>query len=101
MCAVFGFYGSGAEVLNQENSGRQWLDENIDNLLAICLAKKYSWIKIKDNWALRESDNDTHEEIKRFVEVIIDNIRTRSGLRFSVMSLQHRDWIGQYIRDYG
>lgn len=101
LCAVFGFYGSGADVLNQENSGQQWLNENIKNLLAICLAKKYSWMKVQDNWALRKADINSHEEIKRFIAVLIDNIRTRSEHRLNVMGLQHRDWLGQYIRDYG
>jgi hypothetical protein len=101
LCAVFGFDGSGADILNQENSWRQWLNENIKNLSAICLAKKYSWMKVNNNWALRGADINSHEEIKRFIAVLIDNIRTRSELRLNVMGLQHRDWLGEYIRDYG
>jgi hypothetical protein len=101
LCAVFGFGGSGPEELVQENIGRQWLDANIRNLIAICIDNKYSWIKVQSNWALRDYDEDTHEEIKRFIAVFIDNIRTRSEQRLAVMGLQHRDWLGQYIRDYG
>jgi hypothetical protein len=57
-------------------------------------------MKVNDNWTLREVDIKSHEEIKRFIAVLIDNIRTRSEQRLKVMGLQHWDWLGQYIRDY-
>jgi hypothetical protein len=101
LCAVIGFYGSGSKHLSDENSGRLWLKQNIISIFAICLTNKYSWLNIgKKGWSKEDSDKITHEETKRFVAVLLDNIRTSSLRRMKQLEKEHKDWLTIYIRDH-
>lgn len=77
-----------------------WLKQNIENIFAICLVNKYSWLNLPPNgWSKRNSDKETHEETKRFIAVLLDNIRTRSLKRMKQITEEHKDWLSLYIRD--
>jgi hypothetical protein len=39
------------------------------------------------------------EETKRYIAVVLDNVRTKAERNYQKMSLQHHDWVGVYIRD--
>ena len=99
--AVFGFYGNGKKALSHEDRGKKWLDDNIWALNAICLTKKYCWINKSfadsSNWSM-ERGNDTNEEIKRFLAIIVDNTRYIAQRLESNLKSDPQDWISAYIR---
>ena len=43
--------------------------------------------------------DQTNDETKRFIAVLLDNIRTHSERRLNILSKSHNDWLGIYIRD--
>jgi len=100
LCAVFAFSGSGLTDLAAQNSGKIWLEQNVSYLFAICLANKYSWLKVgRKGWKIQKNDPKTNEEIKRFIAVLLDNVRTYGEMRFRVVSDErHKDWLTAYIR---
>lgn len=98
-CAVLGFYGNGAKNLSDKTKGKSWLYENIEYLIYIGLVNKFSWIKMTTTgWTCHLVDK-TNDETKRFIAVLIDNIRTHAERRLKVLSERHNDWLGIYIRD--
>jgi hypothetical protein len=97
ICGIIGFKGIGTRGLNKE-SGSDWLNNNYKHLMAICLVKKYSWIRTK-GWTLCKHDTITFEETKRFIAVIIDTIRTKSNRYPYKLDEKHKDWLSIYIRD--
>lgn len=100
LCAIIGFYGIGSNVLLDREKGKSWLNENIRNLFAICLMNRYSWLKVgTSEWDKRDNDETTNEETKRFIAVLLDNIRTNSLQRMNQMEQEHKDWLSVYIRD--
>jgi len=105
ICAIIGFRGKGLKELLDMETGRKWLEKNVNYLPIICLIKQYSWIQIhKDNhnfvWNFKKYNKNTNEETKRFIAVLLDNIRTKAEERFSMIRQNHRDWLGAYIRDF-
>lgn len=99
-CAIIGFYGSGCKHLSDATNGKLWLEKNIKNIFAICLTNKYSWLNVgKGGWGKKDSDKITHEETKRFIAVLLDNIRTNSLRRMKQLEKEHKDWLSVYIRD--
>jgi hypothetical protein len=97
--AVLGFYGNGVRNLYDKSKGKSWLNENIRNLIYIGLVNKFSWIKMSaTGWTCHLVDN-TNNETKRFIAVLLDNIRTHAERRLKLLSERHKDWIGIYIRD--
>ncbi len=100
ICSIFGFYGRGAKDLASQTSGKTWLKKNIKHLQAICLANKYSWLNVGGKgWSLCMVDRETNEEMKRFISVTLDNVRTSAELRFRIVSDErHKDWLSAYIR---
>ena len=105
LCAVIGFYGNGAKEIDRDSVGNPWLDENTPHIQAICLVNKFSWIKLeKDSWRFEGHNRETNGETKRFIAVILDNIRTLVNERTSRLGevdIEHRDWLGIYLRDQG
>jgi hypothetical protein len=100
LCAVIGFYGNGCKELLDSESGKVWLKSNMKNIFAICLSNKFSWLNVgTGGWSKRDSDKITHEETKRFIAVLLDNIRTSSLRRIKLIGEEHRDWLSVYIRD--
>jgi hypothetical protein len=104
LCGIIAFYGTGARELSAADAGQIWLNDNIVHLFLICITGKYSWAKVgtpKPNWGIRKGDKNTHEEVKRIISILLDNIRTLSELRLAALSLAdtHYDWLSIYLRD--
>ena len=103
LCSTIGFYGSGARELSNKNKGVEWLEQEIKYLGLIGLINRYSWIRMTKGWVYCAHDKKTNEEIKRFIAVLLDNIRTHSERRLQLITPddedeKHRDWLGCYIR---
>lgn len=99
ICTTFGFYGTGVEELKDRKIGKSWLNNNIKYLTYIALLNKYSWIKMRSTGWTGHLVDVTNHETKRFIAVMLDNIRTFAERRFRILSLRHNDWLGIYIRD--
>ena len=99
LCAVFGFFGNGPRGLANQDSGQIWLKQNIRCLFAICLANKYSWLNVGGrDWKIQKNNPKTSEEIKRFIAVLLDNVRTQGEMRLKIVGETHKDWLTAYIR---
>ena len=103
LCGVIGFYGAGCKELLNEEEGLSWLNKNIRQLFLVCITGKYCWGRVGDplTWRLRRADSKTHEETKKFIALLLDNIRTWSELRYHtfVGGGLHKDWLSIYLRD--
>jgi hypothetical protein len=97
--AVLGFYGAGPRELSSQSAGAPWLKANIQRLTLICLPGKYSWINIeRKGWANLAGDSQ-FEETKRFIAVLLDNLRTQISERTARLArINHKDWVSLYIR---
>ncbi|MFC1737746.1 DUF6602 domain-containing protein [Planctomycetota bacterium] len=103
LCAIFGFEG-GVENLTELQKGKNWLNENIKFLSNICIAEKYCWANSREKgWCpeFHHKENKTYNETKRFIALLVDNIRTASQKRFAALinPHTHQDWFSLYIRD--
>jgi hypothetical protein len=105
-CGIIGFKKYGLSELLELKKGRAFLKNEIKYIKLICLTEKYSWARIfnpktkKPIWNFKEADENTNEEIKRFIAILLDNIRTLSENRHqSLLKNKHRDWLGIYIRE--
>jgi hypothetical protein len=56
------------------------------------------FIKVNLIWSYSKA-TDTHEEIKRFIFPLLDNIRTKAVKREDYFRKEHKDWFGIYLRD--
>jgi hypothetical protein len=102
-CAVIGFYGRGVKELTSNDTGKTWIKDNIYNISYLCLVNEYSWINmLETGWTPEMCDKDlkSNNETKRFIAVLLDNIRTQSEKRLSLMRGEHKDWLGAYLRDW-
>ena len=52
----------------------------------------------RGKWVLQLVD-DYNNEMKRFISVLLDSIRTKAEERYSLLSGRHTDGLGVYIRD--
>lgn len=99
-CIMVGFYGHGMPELRVQNSGQQWLDENVNILSLLCLFGKFSWIKLQGKGWTKSQRFEHNEETKRFIALFVDNLRTKTHLRSQFLNqFAHKDWIGVYIRE--
>lgn len=97
--AVFGLSGSRIRGLSTNNN--LWITENIKQLTLICSVGKFSWAQMGGNnpgWRYGTADKN-YKEIRRFIAILIDNIRTISNQNWGQCVGEHKDWLGQYIRD--
>jgi hypothetical protein len=98
LCAIFSFEGGFAE-LSERNKGIAWLNENIEHLWLICVAEKYCWAKVGGKGWTNETHTETYNEVKRFIALLVDNIRFHAQERFKyLVEQQHFDWLSMYIR---
>lgn len=96
--ALLGFYGTGPKDLKDKIIGREFLNKSVKNLHGICLTNKYSWMQIKGTWK-KCNVNQTNEETKRFIAILLDNIRTLSFHRKRYFGIwKHLDWFSIYTR---
>ncbi len=98
VCGLIGFYGKGVAKL-RTSDGSDWLLENAEHIHAVCLMKSYSWVILKNKWRFTPHDHDTFEETKRFIAIMLDNIRTRSTKFPYRLEDKHKDWLSIYTRD--
>ena len=105
ICTIFGFSGSGVKELREQASGQAWLEKNCCHATLIALAGVYSWVKL-GHWVHKSDGIATGEEVKRFVAVLLDNVRSLSWRRFAELNQEktenyasHRDWLSVYIRE--
>lgn len=97
---LVGFYDK--EIFKNESGKEilQWMMNNAKPLFGVCLVNKFSWLRVvKPEGALKLVD-EYNEETKRFVAVLLDNIRTFSQNRYLSL-VKHKDWLGIYARDQG
>lgn len=100
--AVFGLSGSKIRTLSTETNN--WITENIKRLTLICSVGKFSWGNMggpNPGWRYGSADSN-YKEIRRFIAILIDNIRTISNQNWAQCvgnHRNHRDWLGLYIRD--
>lgn len=80
-----------------------WIKNNIEYLRLICFVNKYSWVRLFDQqtnkpyWSFGSADSDFNE-IRRFIAILVDNLRRTSTQNWLWSSKKHNDWLGQYIR---
>jgi hypothetical protein len=98
--AVFGFSG-GIGGLSSQETGGVWLHEHIRSLFNICIAGRYCWANVgKKGWTIGTDESGRYNETKRFLALLLDNIRTRAEMRYAYfISGRHLDWFSKYIRD--
>jgi hypothetical protein len=102
LCGIIGFRGNGCKELSTQESGVVWLNQHIVHLFLICVSGRHCWGKVGSplsTWRRREADLKTHEEVKKFVAILIDNIRTSSEARYQLLARNHFDWLSIYLRD--
>jgi hypothetical protein len=97
LIGAFGLYGTGAKELQSEK-GAIWVETNLNYLNLICLCEKYCLLKVWGKWAYSPS-TETHEEVKRFIFPLLDNIRTKALKREDHFRKEHKDWFSIYARD--
>ena len=95
---LISFYGNGPSVI-QNLEDITWLDESVQYLSNICVAKKYTWQRFKDKWHSFPRDIETYEEIKSFIAWFIDNIRYFSNRRINDISKEYNSWMSIYLRN--
>lgn len=81
---------------------------SIKTLFGICVVGKFSWLKVEKGGGWRpcckeEYDQEPKllpnqfEETKRFIAVLVDNVRTLAERRLKFLE-RHRDWMTIYTR---
>jgi hypothetical protein len=99
LCAVLAFRSiKKVTELSSPKEGKLWIEKNIKHLFAICLVDNFSWLNVNTKgWSIIKRD-DTNEETKRFIAVLLDNVRTKGEQRYMLNSREHNDWFSAYIR---
>lgn len=97
LIGAFGLYGTGAKEL-QSVKETIWSRTNLKYLGLVCLCEKYCLLKLWGEWIYSFSTK-THEEIKRFIFPLLDNIRTKALKREDYFRKEHKDWFSIYARD--
>jgi len=91
---VFGYKHKTAKIKNEHNKLKL---RKYQYLSGICVLHEFCWL-LKEDWTLKMGD-DEYEETKRYIAVILDNIRTKSIERNLFLNAIHRDWLSEYIRN--
>jgi hypothetical protein len=98
LCAAFGFKG-GIRGLTKEAKSEKWLRNNVQYLKLLCITGKYSWGTVQRQWKPgSESFAGCHDETKRFLALLLDNLRTLAERRYRLLTQEHQDWFSSYIR---
>jgi hypothetical protein len=97
--AVFGFEG-GIRGLETQEKGVSWFEkQNIQHIFNMCIAGKYCWADVGGKgWQIGKDTSGVHDETKRFLALVLDNVRTLAECRFRFYTRRHRDWLSGYIR---
>jgi len=97
LIGAFGLYGTRAKELQSEKL-TIWAKTNLKYLGLVCLCEKYCLLNLWHKWIYSPS-TETHEEIKRFIFPLFDNIRTKALKREDYFRKEHKDWFSIYARD--
>lgn len=101
LACLFGFDGQNIKGLSSEKN--KWISENISALRLICSVRRFSWATIyndknkKGEWVYGNADSE-FTEIRRFLGLFVDNLRTISNKKWLRSFEKHNDWLGQYVR---
>ncbi len=107
--AVFAFEGQGPRVLQHNTKKCQaFLGRCQADIDCIVVAGAYSLIQmgrrdakarcVHPEWVRNEVDPQTHEEVKRFVAVLLDRCRHLAHWRYITLHDGPNDWLSSYIR---
>lgn len=106
---LFGFDGN--RIGGMATSDNTWITKNIKSLRLICSVEKFSWARLffqkegeeekKLHWVFGEPDQKNLKEIRRFLAILVDNLRTIANNIWFWSSATHNDLLGQYIRYLG
>ena len=96
---LLGFYDEGIFNNMSERDILEWMMNNAQPMIGVCLVDRFSWLHVTRSGSLKMAD-EYNEETKAFVAVLLDNIRTRSQERYLSLA-GHKDWLGIYTRDQG
>lgn len=99
LCAVFGFYGKGTELVSSEEAGRRWITERERHLNYICVAKEFSWTLMETEWKYAKGNQITCDETKQFIAVLIDKIRVIAKRNEDFNLGNPHYWLNNYIKD--
>ena len=96
MCTAVGL--NRVRDLSNENA-KDWLENNLKHIRGICFIDCCCWFKMKGKgWDVQKAD-ETNEETKRFIAVLLDNIWRRGEEKFRALIYeQNKDWLSCYIR---
>jgi len=94
-------YQKHEEVVQWGRRIADWCDKTLLPISSVCVAEHVSCVKFSDGWRPNGPQPDTHEEIKRFIAVLLDNCRARAERRYCVSNRRHVDWLSSYIRHQG
>jgi hypothetical protein len=84
--------------LRDQDKGDAWLTASASELKGVNVMGQFSWMVIHGKWQLKDGDRESFEESKRFVAVLVDNMRTLAERRWRWLGADHHDILGAYIR---
>ena len=81
----------------------EWMAKNVKPLFGVCVIDQLSWLHVIDEKGALHLVDKYNEETKAFMAILLDNIRTRSQVRYLRLiedkKVPHADWLGIYTRD--
>ena len=101
--SVISFKIKGLKVLKSKDKGVEWLEKKAEYINSLCVIDMFHWLhlytKEGPEWRIRLADKVTNEETKRFIFTMLDNVRTIAENRYNILTKDHYDWLGIYLRD--
>jgi len=66
--------------------------------MSSCVAQSFSWIHLENGWKYAKGELNYVVETKRFIAVLVDNVRRKTNIRKVNLGNQ-QGWLSIYIRD--
>lgn len=92
----------GSPIGKLKEGDKDWIEENIKNLRAICHVSNYCWLKYpppSNKWIFSNKNLDKNEETKRFFAWTLDTIRNKSKKRHQILAEKRTSLMSLYLRD--
>jgi len=108
LMGIFAFEGSGPRDLPKTHpSTHKWCEKHLCPIKFAVVAEAFACIRTLEPqgnreapiWRLDKADGKTHDEVKRFIAVFLDNCRSLASVRFLLFARRHNNWLSSYIRD--